>query len=92
MRGEKKRKRLAMNSIDTLATFFGWCAVINIGFILLAVSVFGVFHEGLGKTAAKVFGISTEEAKVTFFLVYRQYRAAVAFLNVVPYIALRIMV
>ena len=80
-----------MNSIETLATFFGWCTVINIGIILLGVLLASVAHEPLGKLNAKIFGVTTEEAKVTFFRVFQQYRLAVAILNVVPYIVLKIM-
>ena len=80
-----------MNSIETLATFFGWCAVINIGVILVGVAFFGVFHEGVGKVTAKLFGVTATEAKATFFRVFQQYRLALVVLNIVPYIALRIM-
>ena len=80
-----------MNSIETLATFFGWCTAINFGIILLVLLLFGVFHEGLAGLQAKMFGISKEEAKATFFRVFHQYRLLFAVLNVVPYITLKIM-
>ena len=80
-----------MNSIETLATFFGWCTAINIGIILFGLLLWSVFHEGIGNRRAKIFGVTKEEAKVTFFRVFQQYRLAVAVLNVVPYIALEIM-
>jgi hypothetical protein len=81
----------AMNSIETAATFFGWCIVVNIGGILLALLVLSVFREGLAAINAKLFGITKEEAKATLFRAFQQYRFAVAFLNVVPYIVLKIM-
>ena len=80
-----------MNSIETLATFFGWCTAINFGIILLGVSFFGVAHEWAGRISAKVFGVTNEEAKATFFRVFQQYRLALVVLNIVPYIALKIM-
>ena len=80
-----------MNSIETLATFFGWCTVINVGIILLAVLFFGIFHDFAGKVHAKMFGITEEEAKAAFFHVFQQYRLAVVVLNVVPFIALSLM-
>ena len=80
-----------MNSIETLATFLGWCTVINVGVILLGALFFGVLHEGIGEISARIFGITREEAKTTFFRVFHQYRVAVAVLNAVPYIALKIM-
>ena len=80
-----------MTSIETLATFFGWCTVINLGVLVLGLLFFSVFHEWAGEISAKMFGITKEEAKATFFHVFQQYRLAFAVLNVVPYIALKIM-
>ena len=80
-----------MNSIETLATFFGWCVVLNIGVLLVAVLLISAAQEAVGKVNAKLFGVADEEVKVTLFRVIQQYRVAVAVLNVVPYIALKIM-
>ena len=80
-----------MNSIETLATFFGWCTVINIGILLFQKVMLGLFHEGIGELRAKMFGVTREEAKATIFRFHEQYRLLVAVLNVVPYIALKIM-
>jgi hypothetical protein len=80
-----------MSSIGTLATFFGWCAIINFGIILLGVLFFSVFHGFAGRISSKMFGITEEEAKATFFHVFQQYRLALIVLNVVPFIALSIM-
>ena len=76
-----------MASIETLATFFGWCSVINIGFLL------GLLLRGLAvrKLAVKVFGVTTEEVKTTYMNVFVQYRNATLVLSVTPYIALKIM-
>jgi len=80
-----------MDSIDTLATFLGWCIVINVGVIMLALLVSYFFHEGIGKIHSRIFGVSKKEAKATFFRVFQQYRLAIGVLNVVPYIVLKIM-
>ncbi len=80
-----------MTSIETLATFFGWCTALNFGVLVLVLLFFSVFHEWAGDLSARMFGIAKEEAKATFFRVFQQYRLAFVVLNVVPYIALRIM-
>ena len=67
-----------MMTLDTAATFFGWCTVINVGFA--------------GDMAAKTFGIDRDQAKLVVFSVIQHYRIAVLFLNFVPYLALKIMV
>ncbi len=78
-----------MDSIETLATFFGWCTVINIGF-LLGLLVRGIVMRRL-KLAEWAFGISEEEVKTAYANVFIQYRSAILILNVAPYIALKIM-
>ncbi len=80
-----------MNSIETLATFFGWCTVISVGIGLFFVLAFGLFHGVFTTLSAKMFGITTEEAGVTFFRVFQQYRLALVLLNFVPYLALKMM-
>ena len=80
-----------MNSIETLAMFLGWCTAINVGVLLLFVLTFSVFHEVFASISAKMFGITREEAAVTFFRVFQQYRLALVILNIAPYIALKIM-
>ena len=76
-----------MNSIDTLATFFGWCTVINI-VVLLGLLVRGIV---IRKFAAWVFDVSIEEVKTAYMNAFIQYRSAVLILNVTPYIALKVM-
>ena len=53
--------------------------------------VFSVFRDIFATITAKMFGVTKEEAAVTFFRVFQQYRLAVVVLNVVPYIALKMM-
>jgi len=80
-------------TIDQLAAFFGWCIVINAGLILLIVLFTAMANkEGFPFTvAAKIFGVTKEEVRVTHLRVIQQYRLAVVALNIVPYIALKIL-
>ena len=82
-----------MNSIENLTTFVGWCTVINVGLILLVALFTGVANkEGFPfNLTAKIFGITKEEVRAIHFHVFQQYRIAVVVLNLVPYIALKIM-
>ena len=82
-----------MNSIETLATFFGWCTVINFGIILVFLLFMSVvnkdgFFIGL---SVKIFGNTKEETLATMFQVFHQFRLVVVVFNLVPYIALKIM-
>lgn len=80
-----------MDSIDTLATFFGWCTVINIGVLVFGGLAWAIVKEGISELAARMFGVSAEAVKATLFHVLMQYRAAILLLNLVPYVALRIV-
>lgn len=80
-----------MNSIETLATFFGWCTILNIVVIVIVFLFFSAFHEFFGRVIAKMFGVSEQAAKETLLRVLMQYRVAFVVLNLVPYIALKIM-
>ena len=80
-----------MNSIETLATFFGWCTVINFALLFFAFLFWIPFKEVFSVLGASVFGIPEEEVKATFLRSLMQYRAAIFILNLVPYIALKIM-
>jgi len=80
-----------MNSIQTLATFFGWCTVINIVIIIIVFLFFNFFHEFFGRIISKMFGVSEQAAKETLLRVLMQYRVAFVVFSLVPYIALKIM-
>ncbi len=81
---------LAVN-IETTATFFGWCTVINIGCLVLAGSFWILAKEVFSKFGATFFEVTKEDLKVTFLRVLMQHRAAIFILNIVPYFALKIM-
>ncbi len=80
-----------MNSIETLTTFLGWCTVINIGLLLFAVLAWVAMKEVVAEVGGRMFGVTKEELKVTFLRVLMQFRAGIVVLNLVPYIALKIM-
>ena len=80
-----------MISIEEIAIFVGWCTVINIGLLLLALIAIAIFHDFVGDIAGKIFGVSSEDAKIVLLQVFQQFRLVVIFFNLVPYIALKIM-
>ncbi len=80
-----------MNSMETLTTFLGWCTVMNIGLLVLGGLAWILVKEFVSELGAMMFGVTKEELKVTFFRVLMQFRAAIVILNLVPYVALKIM-
>ena len=83
-----------MNSIETLATFFGWCAVINIGILLAFLLLMSVINKDgfLVKLTVKIFGNTKDDTLATTFQVFQQFRLFVVVFNIVPYISLKLMV
>jgi len=80
-----------MISLSTLATFLGWCTVINIGLIIFIMIIIGFFHDGIGYIIGRMFGVDEVQAKATLLQIFMQYRVLFLVLNLVPYIALKVM-
>lgn len=80
-------------SMETLATFFGWCTVINVGLLLLVLSLTAIANkDGFPfNFIARIFGITKEEVRATHFRVFQQYRLAIVIFNLGPYLAIKIM-
>ena len=80
-------------SLKRLSRFPGplLCTVINIGVLLVGGVFWILVKEGISEVGAMVFGVTKEELKVTFLRIFMEYRAAILVLNLVPYIALKIM-
>ena len=80
-----------MISIDTVREFFGWCTVINIGILLIA-TIFIAFARGTITTIhSKLFKLNDTDLSHVYFQFLGQYKLAIYVFNLVPYIALRIM-
>ena len=80
-----------MNSIKTLATFLGWCTIINFGILLFSGLAWMLVNEGVSQLGASMMGLTAQEVKVAFFNGVMVYRAGIFLFNLVPYIALKIM-
>ena len=80
-----------MNSIDTLAEFFGWCTVINIGIYLLTVVGLMLFRGMALRINARIFSISEEYVARVSFQYVGAYTLAITVLCFVPYVALKAM-
>lgn len=80
-----------MNSIDTLAEFFGWCTVINFGIYLLTVVSLMLFRGMVLRINARIFAISEEDVARLSFQYVGAYKLAITVLCFTPYVALKIM-
>lgn len=80
-----------MNDFDTLATFFGWCTVVNIGIYLLTVVALAIFRNLAYRINARIFGISEPEVAHITMQYIGHYKLAITVLCFVPWVALKIM-
>ena len=80
-----------MDNIDILATFFGWCSVINIAVLLFSTLLIVVLKESVSKMHAKLFGLEQSRIAEIYFRYLGHYKIAILVLNLAPYIALKMM-
>ena len=80
-----------MNSIDTLATFFGWCTVINLGIYFFSVAGVTLFRGTVLWINTRIFAISEEDVARVSFQYVAAYKLAIIILFFTPYVALKIM-
>jgi len=80
-----------MFTIGEFTTFLGWCSVINIGLLLLFGAMIIFIRECLMKIHSAVLGIDKALLPAIYIKFLGQYKALTVFLNIVPYVALKIM-
>ena len=76
---------------ETLTIFLGWCTVINISVLLLSTILLITLKEPILKIHSRLFGLDEETLSLTYFQYLGNYKIAIYILNLVPYIALKIM-
>ena len=80
-----------MNTIEGIREFFGWCCVINIVILLLAMIPLVLFRGLFSSIHAKMFNLDESDVSRGYFQFMAQYKIALLVLCIVPYIALCIL-
>lgn len=80
-----------MIEIDTLATFLGWCSVINIGVLVLSTIALKVMKEPISNIHSNMFGVNHVDLPPIYMQYLGSYKIAILIFNLVPYISLKIM-
>ena len=78
-------------NIQTLAEFFKWCSVINIGLLFFAFLMIVGLKEFVYKLHSKWFPLPRETFNALIYAIFGFYKIIVFVFNIVPYIALTIM-
>ena len=80
-----------MTSLETLAAFLGWCTLINMGMLIFASLAMVSMRETMTKMHTSMFGLDDADLARAYFQYLAQYKILVVVFNLVPYLALRIM-
>ena len=81
-----------MVDLLTITTFLGWCSIINIGLLLFYVMLLMVFRSLTKRIHSTLLNVDPEMLDAIYFQFLGNYKLAVIILNIVPYLALKIMV
>ncbi len=80
-----------MNSINTLASFFGWLTIVNLGIYLLVVLGTTALRGLMVSMNARLFGISEADIIRESFRYVAQYKLLITVLCFAPYLSLKMM-
>ncbi|MFH1504989.1 MAG: DUF6868 family protein [Candidatus Omnitrophota bacterium] len=78
-------------TIEIIREFFGWCAIINIGLLMLS-SILIIAIRGIAsRVHGKMFNLDEKYLAQAYFQYLGQYKIAIIVFNIVPYFALKAM-
>ena len=80
-----------MYTMEVVANFLGWCSLINIGLLLFTTIILKVALEPISNIHSNIFGVPKSELPLTYFWYLAYYKIVILVFNLVPYIALRII-
>lgn len=76
---------------ETLTALFGWMSVISIGLLLFTTLMLLILRDWVASVHGRLFDIAPKELHESYFKYLAQFKIAVLVLNVVPYLAMRIV-
>ena len=80
-----------MIDLEVLTAIFGWCAVINIALLLFSSLWVTVFREFTKRLHSTLMQVDASELNAYYFQYLGNYKLLILVLNIVPYIALRLI-
>jgi hypothetical protein len=78
-------------SIEIASKALLWCAAINYAILIVWVMLLTFPHEWFYRLSNKCFGVSVEQFNAVNFGGLALYKIGIILLNLVPYVALRIV-
>ena len=80
-----------MDTMEALRSFFAWCTVINIGFLILSSILMLLFRGMASRIHARLFNLEESDISRAYFQFLAQYKISILVFSLVPYLALRIL-
>ena len=78
-------------TVETLREVLGWCSVINIGILLYWWLFVSFAHDWVYRTHCRWFSLSVERFDAIHYAGMALFKLSIILLNLVPYLALRIV-
>ncbi len=75
-----------------LTAFFGWMTLINVALLAISAALLTLGRGWVGGLHARISGLEQGELDRLYMSFLAQYKIAVLMLNLVPYLALRLVV
>lgn len=71
--------------------WLGWCSLINIGLLIFWFAIFSLAHDWIYRLHGRWFSLSVERFDAIHYGGMALYKMAIILFNLVPYLALRIV-
>ena len=78
-------------TVEQIRDVLGWCAVINIGLLLWWFLMFALAHDFVYRLHGKWFKLTVERFDAIHYAGMAFFKIGIFLLNIVPYLALRIV-
>jgi hypothetical protein len=79
-------------TVEQIRDVLGWCAVINIGLLLWWFLMFALAHDFVYRLHGKWFKLTVERFDAIHYAGMAFFKIGIFLLNIVPYLAIRIVV
>jgi hypothetical protein len=80
-----------MNSLESLAAFFGWCTVLNYGLLIFMSLIVMTMRGTMTSVHSRLFGVSEADLPRCYFQVLAHYQSLILAFCLAPYVALKLM-
>ena len=80
-----------MNSLESLAAFFGWCTVLNYGLLIFMTLIVTAMRGTMISMHSRFFGVSEADLPRCYFKVLAHYQSLILVFSFAPYVALKLM-